>query len=77
MLRLLFIDVPSCILIGLVRLYQVFLSPFLGRHCRFHPTCSNYYIQAVQKYGPLRGSLRGLWRICRCNPFNPGGEDPP
>ena len=76
-LRLLFIDVPSRILIGLVRLYQIFLSPLLGRHCRFHPTCSNYYIQAVQKYGPLQGSLRGLWRICRCNPFHPGGEDPP
>ncbi len=76
-LRLLFIDVPSRILIGLVRLYQIFLSPLLGRHCRFHPSCSNYYIQAVRKYGPLRGSLRGLWRICRCNPFHPGGEDPP
>ena len=76
-LRLLFIEVPSRILIGLVRLYQIFLSPLLGRHCRFHPTCSNYYIQAVQKYGPLQGSLRGLWRICRCNPFHPGGEDPP
>jgi len=74
---MLFIDVPSRLLIGLVRLYQVFLSPLLGRHCRFHPTCSNYFIQAVEKYGPLKGSLRGLWRICRCNPFNPGGEDPP
>ena len=76
-LRLLFVDVPSRVLIGCVRLYQIFLSPFLGRHCRFHPTCSNYYIQAVQKYGPIRGSLRGAWRICRCNPFHPGGEDPP
>ena len=77
LLRILLVDVPSRILIGLVRLYQIFLSPLLGRHCRFHPTCSNYFIQAVQKYGPLSGSLRGLWRICRCNPFNPGGEDPP
>ena len=77
LLRMLLVDLPSRILIGLVRLYQIFLSPLLGRHCRFHPTCSSYFIQAVEKYGPLKGSLRGLWRICRCNPFNPGGEDPP
>ena len=77
LLRVLFIDLPSRILIGLVRLYQIFLSPLLGRQCRFHPSCSNYFIQAVEKYGPLSGSLRGLWRICRCNPFHPGGEDPP
>ena len=77
LLRMLFVDLPSRILIGLVRLYQIFLSPVFGRHCRFHPTCSKYFIGAVEKYGPLRGSLRGLWRICRCNPFHPGGEDPP
>ncbi len=76
-LRMLFIDFPSSILIGLVRLYQICLSPLLGRNCRFHPSCSNYFIQAVHKYGPLKGSLRGIWRICRCNPFNPGGDDPP
>ena len=76
-LRVLFIDLPSRILLGLVRLYQMFLSPLLGRNCRFHPTCSSYFIQAVEKYGPLKGTLRGLWRICRCNPFNPGGEDQP
>jgi putative membrane protein insertion efficiency factor len=68
---------PSRVLIGLVRLYQWTLSPLLGRHCRFQPTCSNYFIQAVEKYGALRGSLKGLWRICRCNPWNPGGYDPP
>jgi len=76
-LHLLVVDLPSWLLIAFVRLYQIFLSPLLGRQCRFHPSCSNYFIQAVQKYGPLRGSIRGLWRICRCNPFNPGGEDPP
>ena len=67
----------SACLIACVRLYQVFLSPILGRQCRFQPTCSHYYIGAVQKYGPLRGSLKGLWRICRCNPFCQGGDDPP
>lgn len=76
-LRILFIDVPSKFLIGCVRLYQMLISPLIGRNCRFQPTCSSYFIQAVQKYGPVRGSLKGIWRICRCNPFNPGGEDPP
>jgi len=67
----------STVLIGCVRLYQIFLSPIFGRQCRFQPTCSHYYIGAVQKYGPVRGSLKGLWRICRCNPFCQGGVDPP
>ncbi|MCA9119086.1 MAG: membrane protein insertion efficiency factor YidD [Planctomycetaceae bacterium] len=77
LLQTLFVALPSYILIGAVRLYQIFLSPLLGRNCRFHPTCSSYFILAVQKYGPMKGSALGLWRICRCNPFNPGGEDPP
>lgn len=68
---------PSDVLIGLVRLYQIFLSPIFGRWCRFQPTCSNYFILAVRKYGAVRGSLRGLWRICRCHPLNRGGYDPP
>ena len=67
----------SAVLIGCVRLYQIFLSPIFGRQCRFQPTCSHYYIGAVQKYGPVRGSLKGAWRICRCNPFCQGGYDPP
>jgi putative membrane protein insertion efficiency factor len=76
-LRFLFVIVPSWLLIASVRCYQFTLSPILGRHCRFEPSCSNYFIEAVRKYGPLRGTLRGLWRICRCNPYNPGGHDPP
>lgn len=64
-------------MILLVRGYQIFLSPLLGRNCRFEPSCSNYFIGAVRKYGPLRGAAKGLWRICRCNPFHPGGYDPP
>ena len=69
--------VLSFSLIGSVRLYQLILSPLLGRHCRFHPSCSNYFIQAVEKYGPLKGAWRGICRIGRCNPLHPGGEDPP
>jgi putative membrane protein insertion efficiency factor len=64
-------------MIGLVRLYQRLLSPLFGRQCRFHPTCSEYFIQAVRKYGAISGSARGVWRILRCHPFNRGGYDPP
>jgi putative membrane protein insertion efficiency factor len=71
------VGLPGWTLILLVRLYQIFLSPIVGRQCRFQPTCSNYFIGAVRKYGAIRGSLRGIWRICRCHPFHPGGYDPP
>jgi len=68
---------PARGLIALVRLYQCCISPLLGSHCRFHPTCSVYFIESVRKYGALRGCLRGILRICRCNPWNVGGYDPP
>ena len=71
------VGLPSWTLIALVRLYQFFLSPFLGRQCRFKPTCSHYFIGAVNKYGALRGTAKGVWRILRCNPFCQGGWDPP
>ncbi|MCA9267714.1 MAG: membrane protein insertion efficiency factor YidD [Planctomycetales bacterium] len=64
-------------LIFCVRMYQVCISPWLGAHCRFEPTCSRYFIQAVQKHGPWRGALKGVWRVCRCHPFSRGGYDPP
>jgi putative membrane protein insertion efficiency factor len=68
---------PGLVLIALVRCYQILLSPIFGRYCRFQPTCSNYFIEAVRKYGAVSGSLRGMWRIMRCHPFHPGGYDPP
>jgi uncharacterized protein len=68
---------PSMLLILAARVYQWTLSPFIGRHCRFQPTCSAYFIQAVGKYGAVRGTWRGLKRIGRCHPFQPGGYDPP
>jgi putative membrane protein insertion efficiency factor len=76
-LQTLFCAVPAQLLIGAVRVYQWTLSPLIGRQCRFHPSCSNYFILAVRKYGPWRGTAKGVWRICRCNPFHPGGEDWP
>ena len=68
---------PSWMLIGCVRGYQLGISPLFGPTCRFTPSCSNYFIQAVRKYGAVRGSLKGLWRICRCHPFGGSGYDPP
>ena len=67
----------SVLLIFPVRLYQTFISPLLGPTCRFSPTCSQYFIEAVRKYGPIRGAWRGVCRIARCHPFHPGGHDPP
>lgn len=68
---------PAFAAVGLVRLYQLLISPLLGRVCRFQPSCSEYFIQAVLKYGLVRGGWRGVRRICRCHPWNPGGYDPP
>ena len=65
------------VLILLVRIYQYTLSPLVRGCCRFEPSCSNYMIQAVHKYGPFKGAVLGIWRVCRCNPWNPGGYDPP
>jgi putative membrane protein insertion efficiency factor len=67
----------AAILIGFVRSYQILLRPILPSVCRFEPSCSEYFILAVRKYGPLRGGCKGVWRICRCNPFSRGGIDPP
>jgi putative membrane protein insertion efficiency factor len=64
-------------MIGCVRVYQLTLSPLLGPCCRFYPGCSQYFILAVRKYGPCRGAAKGVWRLCRCHPWNPGGFDPP
>lgn len=70
-------DLAAGILIWPVRFYQAAISPMLGPKCRFTPTCSEYFILAVRKYGPLRGALKGVWRILRCNPFSAGGPDWP
>lgn len=67
---------PARMLIKLVRMYQKYISPGLGNNCRFTPTCSQYMIDALDKYGVLKGLPMGLWRILRCNPFNKGGYDP-
>ena len=62
--------------LGLIKLYQKFLSPLTGGSCRFYPTCSHYTYEAIEKYGALRGIWMGGKRILRCHPFNEGGVDP-
>lgn len=58
-----------------LRVYQRAISPMLPRHCKYHPTCSQYAVTAVQKYGILRGSVLAAWRLLRCNPWSHGGVD--
>ncbi len=60
----------------LIRFYQIFISPLLGTHCRYEPTCSAYALEAVNKYGSIKGGAMALKRILRCHPFRPGGYDP-
>ncbi len=65
------------ILIGLVRVYQKYLSPLKGHStCIYFPTCSQYAVEAIEKHGALKGGLLAVWRIFRCNPFSKGGYDP-
>ena len=66
----------SAFLIGGVRLYQMTLSPLIGPCCRFHPTCSNYCIEAIRVHGPFYGSWLTFRRLLRCRPFGPSGEAP-
>ena len=63
-------------LILLIRTYQLLLSPLLGNHCRFYPSCSHYAVEAIERHGPWRGSLLAVRRILRCHPWHPGGIDP-
>ena len=64
------------VLIGLIRVYQIFMSPMLGQRCKYYPSCSNYAIGAIREHGPIKGIGLGAWRILRCNPFSNGGYDP-
>ena len=67
---------PRGVVAGAIRAYQWLISPMLPPSCRYWPSCSQYTLQAVQKYGVLKGGLMGAWRVLRCNPWSKGGIDP-
>ena len=64
------------LLLILIRLYRLILSPFIGQHCRFTPTCSEYAHTAIQRYGTLRGGWMAMRRLSRCHPWHEGGYNP-
>jgi len=64
------------VVLGLIRLYQLLLSPLLPPACRFVPSCSQYGYEAIRRYGVLRGGWLAVKRVARCHPFHPGGYDP-
>lgn len=64
------------ILIAMIRFYRKYLSPLKRGRCPYRPTCSEYGLAAVEKYGALRGGFLAVWRLLRCNPFSHGGYDP-
>jgi putative membrane protein insertion efficiency factor len=70
------VSIGSRVALAPVRVYQRLISPALPRRCKYHPTCSDYAVQAIQGYGILRGSILAGWRLLRCNPWSHGGYDP-
>lgn len=69
--------IPRIILLALIRLYQATFARLLPPDtCRFYPSCSHYGYQSIYKYGAIKGTWMAIWRVLRCNPFNPGGYDP-
>ncbi len=70
-------NIPKFILLGMIRLYQIIVSPALPPDtCKFYPSCSHYGYQAIYKYGVLKGTGMAIWRVLRCNPYSSGGFDP-
>jgi uncharacterized protein len=68
-------NLPRRLAMGCIRLYQITLSPYLGRQCRFYPTCSHYAMEAIERHGVIRGTALASRRLLRCQPFHPGGVD--
>jgi putative membrane protein insertion efficiency factor len=68
--------IPLKIMLTLVHAYRYAISPWLGNRCRFYPSCSEYAIETLKKYGIIKGLWRTSWRLLRCHPFNSGGYDP-
>ncbi|MBO7529971.1 MAG: membrane protein insertion efficiency factor YidD [Bacteroidales bacterium] len=70
------VNLPANFLILLIKIYQYTLSPFIGRNCRYTPTCSNYGIEAIRKYGAIKGGWLTIKRVASCNPWGGSGYDP-
>lgn len=68
-------NLPTTVLIGILRVYQAVVSPLTGPTCKYYPSCSQYAIIAIRTHGTLRGTGLALWRILRCNPWSLGGVD--
>ena len=66
----------AMLMLAVIRLYQLTLSPLVGRHCRFQPTCSRYAAEAIRRFGAVRGGVMAVRRIGRCHPWGGGGWDP-
>lgn len=64
------------LLIFIIRIYRKYISPYKRPSCKYYPTCSQYAIEAIEKYGSFKGTFMSIWRILRCNPFSKGGYDP-
>ena len=71
------LHLPRLLLVGLVRFYQLVLSPHLPPTCRYTPSCSEYAVEALGRYGVFKGSVLAVWRLLRCNPWGGSGYDPP
>jgi len=67
---------PRSLVVVVLRFYQRWISPAFGERCRYYPSCSEYAVQAVQRFGIVRGLLLATWRLLRCNPWSRGGFDP-
>ena len=67
---------PVMLIVGLIRFYQLFISPIFGSYCRFLPTCSEYAILSIKNHGPIKGIILSIKRICSCHPFGKEGYDP-
>jgi len=67
----------KAVVLAPLRFYRRFISPAFPPRCKYHPSCSAYAVQAIERYGILRGLVLATWRVLRCNPFSHGGYDPP
>jgi putative membrane protein insertion efficiency factor len=68
-------SIPRLLLIGIIRTYQLLISPLLGPRCKYYPSCSHYGLEAVRRHGAIRGFALAGWRVLRCNPWSNGGVD--